>query len=524
MFVGGFLTCLICNIICEKIIRLFKLIIINMKISLQRIVGDNKPYLYLQRDGWNDWFEFQTLYYVSYVNEYHFEDALGSIKIGQTSMDKASPLLEVSSNGFTENFFSVGQDVSYYEKVESLGEDLRILILSSLNDIAYDEDAFAIALKERVTRISLLREVSLTSITGQFRRLAQGNAELSKYNFNYKAYEKNILGESLDLKFYVDPYIEPSSNIHVIIGTNGVGKTYLLNNMVNSLLNPDSIKYGSFKNDTEKKIFANLIYISFSAFDRTEPLAEKKDKVKSISYSYLGLKRGIIDGKKNYAPKSPTILKNEFIKSVENCMRGVKNDRWRKCLKILESDIVFRDKEIAKIADITDDNFDEKKLGVLFNGLSSGHKIILLTLTKLVEKLEEKSLVIIDEPETHLHPPLLSSFIIALSNLLRRTNAVSIIATHSPVVLQEVPKRCIYKLSRFGEISKAERIQSESFGENVSVLTREIFGLEVDNSGFHNLLKDRIETEPSITFEEVNRLFNGELGSEAKAMIFNLIK
>lgn len=495
-----------------------------MEISLIKKVGDNVPYLYLQKDGWNDWFEFQTLYYISYVDENNFENALGSVKIGQINMKNASPFLIQNSNGLTKDFFSVGQDVSYYEKVVSLGDELRISILSSLNDIAYNEEAFVIALKERVTGISLLREVTRTSIEGQFRRLAQGNAELSKYNFNYKSYEKNNFGESLNLQFNVDPYINPSSNIHVIIGTNGVGKTYLLTNMVNALLNPDSIKYGSFNNDGEKKIFANLIYISFSAFDRTEPMAEKRDKLKSISYSYIGLKRGVIDGKKNYAPKSPTILKNEFIKSVENCMRGVKIERWKECLKILESDIVFRDKQITKIADATYGNFDENEMSKLFNGLSSGHKIILLTLTKLVEKLEEKSLVIIDEPETHLHPPLLSSFIIALSSLLKKTNAVSIIATHSPVVLQEVPKRCVYKLSRFGDVSKAERVQSETFGENVSVLTREIFGLEVDNSGFHNLLKAKIESSPDITFTEVNSSFNEELGSEAKAMIINLVK
>ena len=54
----------------------------------------------------------------------------------------------------------------------------------------------------------------------------------------------------------------------------------------------------------------------------------------------------------------------------------------------------------------------------IFNGLSSGHKIVLLTITKLVEMVSEKTLVILDEPELHLHPPLLSSFIRSLSHLL----------------------------------------------------------------------------------------------------------
>lgn len=45
-----------------------------------------------------------------------------------------------------------------------------------------------------------------------------------------------------------------------------------------------------------------------------------------------------------------------------------------------------------------------------------------------------------DEPEEHLHPPLVAAFIRALSNLLTYRNGVGIVATHSPVIVQEVPK------------------------------------------------------------------------------------
>ncbi len=44
----------------------------------------------------------------------------------------------------------------------------------------------------------------------------------------------------------------------------------------------------------------------------------------------------------------------------------------------------------------------------LIKRMSSGHAIVLLTVTKLVARVEEKTLVLIDEPESHLHPPLLS--------------------------------------------------------------------------------------------------------------------
>ncbi|WXG61333.1 AAA family ATPase [Campylobacter concisus] len=91
--------------------------------------------------------------------------------------------------------------------------------------------------------------------------------------------------------------------------------------------------------------------------------------------------------------------------------------------------------------------------------------------------MEEKTLVLLDEPESHLHPPLLSSFMRALSDLLMKNNAVAIIATHSPVVLQEVPKSCVWRLGRFGLEAKAERFDIETFGETIGTLTKEILAL-----------------------------------------------
>ncbi|HDR1506241.1 TPA: ATP-binding protein, partial [Pasteurella multocida] len=122
------------------------------------------------------------------------------------------------------------------------------------------------------------------------------------------------------------------------------------------------------------------------------------------------------------------------------------------------------------------------------NLMSSGHAFVLLTITQLVAKVEEKTLVLLDEPESHLHPPLLSAFIRTLSELLDNRNAIAIVATHSPVVLQEIPKSCIWKIVRTGIETKAYRLVTETFGENIGILTREVFGLEVEKSGFHKLL------------------------------------
>ena len=122
-----------------------------------------------------------------------------------------------------------------------------------------------------------------------------------------------------------------------------------------------------------------------------------------------------------------------------------KRERWLKAIDTLESDENFASMELKNLAEYNDEMLVSNARKCI-KRMSSGHAVVLLTLTRLVATVEEKTLVLIDEPESHLHPPLLSAFIRALSDLLLDRNGLSIIATHSPVVLQEVPNDVFGKL------------------------------------------------------------------------------
>jgi predicted ATP-dependent endonuclease of OLD family len=152
-----------------------------------------------------------------------------------------------------------------------------------------------------------------------------------------------------------------------------------------------------------------------------------------------------------------------------------------------------------------------------FKDLSSGHKIVLLTLTRLVEKVEERTLVLIDEPEAHLHPPLLSAMTRAISELLVKRNGVAIVATHSPIILQEVPKSCVWILDRILTASKAERPSIETFAESVGILSREVFQLELSQSGYHQILGDLWQN--SASYADALDQLGGQLGAEGKAVL-----
>lgn len=474
--------------------------------------------IFLTWDDWND-YSFLTLFGMLYVDESSVVHEIGAVKIGYFGQSEQERAFSIGDEleGLGDNFFSLGQSDLYYSSLNKLGNTKRDLILNTLNDIAKDDVLYEKAVKERVTKISLFRFVSPSTVKSQFYRIAHGGIRLTEYNFKFNAPKIRKDSSNFDLSFNVIPESFPPTNIHVLIGRNGVGKTHLTNNMINALLDTRSSKNGVFEFlDEEDNEFANLISVSFSAFDDMEPRPEKKDKTKGLLYSYIGLKQ-IESVKDNIiGTKSTAKLKNEFYKSLNYC-RSSKKIRWKTGIEMLESDPNFKDADIKFLIDIEDDDEFKKESFNIFTRLSSGHRIVLLTITRLIETLQEKSIVLMDEPEAHLHPPLLSAFVRALSELLTSTNGVAIIATHSPVILQEVPKSCAWKLRRIGAEAISERLTTETFGENVGVLTNEVFGLEVTNSGFYKLL-DKVAKEKN-SYNEVLEYFGGQLGMEAKAIL-----
>lgn len=69
-------------------------------------------------------------------------------------------------------------------------------------------------------------------------------------------------------------------------------------------------------------------------------------------------------------------------------------DLWQELVKELQYDPAFDQPEIKNVLSFENLNLDEqeikKKAMDAFKNLSSGHKIVLLTLARLIENVEEK--------------------------------------------------------------------------------------------------------------------------------------
>jgi hypothetical protein len=74
----------------------------------------------------------------------------------------------------------------------------------------------------------------------------------------------------------------------------------------------------------------------------------------------------------------------------------------------------------------------------------------------------------------------------------------------------------VYKLRRYGDVLIAERPELETYGENVSQLTHEAFGLEITATGFYAALAQQAQEGRS--YPEILDEF-GTLGSEARGLL-----
>jgi ABC-type transport system involved in cytochrome c biogenesis ATPase subunit len=486
---------------------------------------------FLVNDNWDD-FTFKTSFSSLLFDESGVRHELGGVRILSRGLTSGRVPLPTHFNELNEDWCSLGMSREYYVILSQLSPVLRNNYLKSVRDCVFDRSIWEAFRDEPGMSKSLLRDVSMRDVLVNFPRILAGDARLTPYEF---AFNFNAGGETEEkCEFTVVPDSKPPTNVHVLIGRNGVGKTRLLAGMADALTGNEDDTIGlagqfEFNEvDHEANEFLNVAVVSYSAFDRFNPIVigERRSEI-AIPYYYVGIKQPILgtdpsEVTDDVSLKTPSDFNKEFYDALSSFtdegggserLGGFRYARWRKALHTLRSDpglAEFFDRFYA-----SEHQSSPHEQAAQFAQLSSGHKIVLLTIARLVEYVSDRSLVLIDEPETHLHPPLLGSFVRAISELLISQNGVAIIATHSPVVLQEVPARCVTVVTRSGDRIRVRRPGIETFAENVGTLTRKVFGLEVQQSGFYQLLQKAADGRE---FDDVLADFEDEVGSEGRAL------
>ncbi|PZE36761.1 hypothetical protein DEJ21_07700 [Curtobacterium sp. MCSS17_006] len=490
--------------------------------------------VYLRADDWDD-YGYRTTFFVSVHDPATASTReIGTLKVADLStpvrptlMSKVTTVLPSEFHTLPPEFGSLAQDPSFYSEVMRIyGQRQGTELARALRDLSLDPDRFAMNNDPTgPVEKSFLRFVTRSIVKTQFSRILAGEEEARAFELHYSP--RGTTNQAIDL--HVDPESPIPTNIHALIGTNGAGKSTILFDMENEIrdFTQGEARTESFSGSTLDSI-TTLVTVRFSAFDaNSRKLVARTEEPANLRIVNIALAQPesreylppLVSERADTPtsadlpiPSTPEGQEDYFHKTVAACILDRTDALIRAMETLARADRQLNRKGIS----------DPQELRALdFSSLSSGHKVVLLSTVSLVRYCEERTLVLVDEPESHLHPPLLSAFVRVVAEILKARNSVALVVTHSPIVLQEIPKNSAWIINQIGHRSVLTKPTIETFGESVDVLTREVFGLELREAGYYTILAEVASKFDS--FPDAESHFQHQLGGEARMILRAMI-
>ena len=129
----------------------------------------------------------------------------------------------------------------------------------------------------------------------------------------------------------------------------------------------------------------------------------------------------------------------------------------------------------------------------LCRNASSGETMYLYSISAIMSKIRSDSLIIMDEPEQHLHPRAITALMHSLYDILEKYKSYGLISTHSPYVIRELVSPNVMIFKRHENELSVKRIGIESFGEDVSVLSDIVFGNMGERKRYEDFIQEVVE-------------------------------
>lgn len=451
---------------------------------------------------WND-FGYFTKFKLTYIDIYNRTHDIGSLKIsykgyvniGEFRSLKPAAKLGYGSIVITSEYCSIGETIEYYSNLMKVLQDEYEDVLWSLRDLAvYDsiEKEFG---SEPSYYGSLLRESSASLVLEEVRKRISDSTKEKVTSFQYLFHPpySEIPYEQELIKFDFDNNVLPH-RINILVGKNGSGKTSLLNCLSESLSGITGVGSSSQSCIKGKRpIFDRVITISYSAFDDTFRDRKVGRRDSSVSYVYCGIHA---DGR--------LLTHGQISENFRNALEIIKKKNRLQQWKDIMNTLLEKDDESELSEDI------EKIQNRL--PLSSGQRILMSTITETIANIEPGSFVLIDEIELHLHPNAISNVIRMLTALLESFDSYAIIATHSPLIVQEFPSKYIHVMNRIGNTLVTHQPFIECFGENITNIVDEVFDVLDKESNYKSVLR---KLSSNHSYQDVIAMFGGNLPMNA---------
>ncbi len=449
------------------------------------------PCFQLQPISWDD-FGYSTVIKITYYDPQGVPAPIGNVRIMKRNEKRTWDHIPDFFERLPEDYCSLGTTENYYDRIKGLLHDKYQAFFYALRDAGIFPSISDKFDQSDIFRKSLIRENRNEEIwrTIRYKINLTSIEEAFKFSFQFKPlYSEDSV--FLDFNFQYGTPIE--HRIYALIGKNGTGKTKILSSIAQELANSDSTLI------PKKPQFGKITSISYSFFDNFEiPQTHE-----SFYYAYCGLKKD-----KNTLLE-PEELDARFRDSAHNILEKGLLEKWKKILCNFIESALIEEIFVRPSTHGAEQEFEYNEAAVvtLKDQLSSGQHILLYVLTELTAQIRENSLILYDEPETHLHPNAITELMNSILELVKEFNSFCIIGTHSPLVVQCIQSRNVMVLTRQPNQIYLHSLERESFGENLTVITEDIFGTR-DVPKNHLAILDNLSK--GRTFEEAVAFFEAE--------------
>lgn len=433
------------------------------------------------------------------------------------------------------NFLTLLSDDAEYRKLgewsASLGE--RSLILRAANDInlARVQGSISIKTVEQVTNAEAFT-LGVMRSSAAYRAYSKGARYVSReilpwikdarIDFGIQVLLKGFKTEH-KVEFLFEEKASPSlvsDRIHVLIGKNGTGKSQLLKQIVGSIaLRADGGSEDVFIGESNAgyspevasvETIPNAVLVFSSDAEAPFPRRTRLDT--PLDYSYFGLatspptdnESGLDQASLGWALRNlirddSKLQKKSRFETFRDVVAPVLN------LSHLHLPLKEGSAAITKVFGVITDSSGHHWLSIarvptgeqqilhLASGIdtkrdlafidddgnefppSSGQRVYLRFAAQALSVIAQGSIIVLDEPETHLHPNFVSEFMTLLHQVLVATNSIALIATHSPYVVREVPSTCVHVVRMEGNTPKIGGVHLKTLGASVSSISDAVF-------------------------------------------------